>query len=989
MNKKPTYEELEQKVQELKREAKSRKMAEEELRESEKRFREFFEASIDGIAESTLEGKLISCNFAYSSMTGYSEKELKKLKYQDLTPIKWAEVDKKHIQQCLERGYSDQYEKERLCKDGRIIPISMRSFLRKDAIGNPIGFWGIIQDITDRKREEQQKSLKVRILDIINKSDAWKDSIEEIISEIKQFAGMDAVAIRLMEGEDFPYYVTKGFPSRFVEAERYLCTRDHQGEIVRDSKGNPYVECMCGNVICGRTDASKDFFTGCGSFVSNHTSALLAETTDEDRQTRTRNRCNSEGYESVALFPLRVGSEIFGLLQLNDTQPHQFTDDSIHFFEDIAIDIGTAFSHKQVKDSLRETEANMAVALRLAKMGSWTWDIKSGDITWSNNSCRIHGLKPGEFDRQFDTAMSFTHPDDLDSVKHNIQKILDEKKPFEFEYRIITQDGVEKNLIVYQQLTFDAEGNVERLVGTFQDITARKQADQELERLLHERGERIKELKCMYGVADSIQSRNTLKEILQDVANLIPPGWHYPAITRAKVIFEGKEYVSEPFEETEWKQSCELVVDNKRVGSIEVYYLEECPDFDEGPFMTEERNLIEGIAKNLSDAIELKNAEKQLVQSQKMEAIGTLAGGIAHDFNNILAAIIGYAEMAKDDCQPESSVAEDLDKVLEGGNRAKDLVQQILAFSRQDEMERFPMQPASVVNEAIKMLRPSLPTTIEINQDITTATGLILADPTRLHQILMNLCTNAFHAMEETGGKLDISLKEVTLSTEDLVHELNVEAGTFVQLSVRDSGPGIATEIRNNIFNPYFTTKKTGKGTGMGLAIVHGIVKSYGGFISLYSEQGVGTAFHIFIPVIEKEPLPDIDDIEPIPAGRDRILFIDDEEILTKIGKSMLEKLGYHVTARNNSMEALETFQNQPDLFDLVITDQTMPGMTGADIATKMIEIRPDIPIILCTGYSTVISEEKAKSMGINEFALKPLSKKDMSVLIRKVLDNS
>ncbi|MCP3889031.1 MAG: PAS domain S-box protein [Desulfobulbaceae bacterium] len=691
MNKKPTYEELEQKVQELKREAKSRKMAEEVLRESETRFREFFEASIDGIGESTLEGKLISCNFAYSSMTGYSEKEFKKLKYQDLTPIKWAEVDKKHIQQCLERGYSDQYEKERLCKDGRIIPISMRSFLRKDAIGNPIGFWGIIQDITDRKREEQQKSLKVRILDIINKSDVWKDSIEEIISEIKQFAGMDAVAIRLMEGEDFPYYVTKGFPSRFVEAEKYLCTRDHQGEIVRDSKGNPYVECMCGNVICGRTDASKDFFTGCGSFWSNHTSALLAETTDEDRQTRTRNRCNSEGYESVALFPLRVGSEILGLLQLNHTQPHQFTDDSIHFFEDIAIDIGTAFSHKQVKDSLRETEANMAVALRLAKMGSWTWDIKSGDITWSNNSCRIHGLKPGEFDRQFDTAMSFIHPDDLDSVKQNIQKIQLEKKPFEFEYRIITQDGVEKILIVYQQLTFDAEGNVERLVGTFQDITARKQADQELERLLHESGERIKELKCMYGVADSIQSRNTLKEILQDVANLIPPGWHYPAITRAKVIFEGKEYVSEPFEETEWKQSCELVVDNKQVGSIEVYYLEKCPDLDEGPFMTEERNLIEGIAKNLSDAIELKNAEKQLVQSQKMEAIGTLAGGIAHDFNNILAAIIGYAEMAKDDCQPESSVAEDLDKVLEGGNRAKDLVQQILAFSRQDEMERFPM----------------------------------------------------------------------------------------------------------------------------------------------------------------------------------------------------------------------------------------------------------------------------------------------------------
>lgn len=386
---------------------------------------------------------------------------------------------------------------------------------------------------------------------------------------------------------------------------------------------------------------------------------------------------------------------------------------------------------------------------------------------------------------------------------------------------------------------------------------------------------------------------------------------------------------------------------------------------------------------------EKANLENRLNHAQKMEAMGTLAGGIAHDFNNILAAILGYAEMARDDCQPGTTVAEDLDKVLEGGNRAKDLVQQILAFSRQSEMERIPLQPASVTKEAIKMLRPSLPTTIEINQDIPPATGLILADPTQIHQILMNLCTNAFHAMEETGGKLDISLKEVSLCSEDLIHEPDVEPGTFVQLSISDSGPGITPDIKIKIFDPYFTTKETGKGTGMGLAIVHGIVKSYGGFISLYSEPGEGTAFHVFIPVVEKELLPKIKDVDPIPIGSDRILFIDDEEILAEMGKSMLERLGYHVTVRNNSIEALETFQNQPEQFDLVITDQTMPGMTGADLARRMMQIKPEIPIILCTGYSTTISEEKAKSMGIKEFALKPLSKKDIAVLIRKVLDNS
>lgn len=389
------------------------------------------------------------------------------------------------------------------------------------------------------------------------------------------------------------------------------------------------------------------------------------------------------------------------------------------------------------------------------------------------------------------------------------------------------------------------------------------------------------------------------------------------------------------------------------------------------------------------DITEQKKLEVQLHQAQKMEAIGTLAGGIAHDFNNILAAILGYAEMARDDSPPESTVAKDLDKVLEGCRRAKDLVQQILAFSRQSEIEKIPLQPVNVVKETIKMLRPSLPATIKIKLDIPSATRLILADPTQIHQILLNLCTNAFHAMEETGGKLDISLKEATLSAEDLVYEPDVEAGTFVKLSVCDSGFGMPEEIKKKVFEPYFTTKETDKGTGMGLAIVHGIVKSYGGFISLYSEPGKGTAFHVFFPVIEKEQLNEIEDVEPIPIGRERILFIDDEEMLAELGKSMLERLGYHVTVRNNSIEALKTFQNQPDLFDLVITDQTMPGMTGADIARRMLQIRPDIPIILCTGYSTLISEERAKSLGIKEFALKPLSLKDIAVLIRKVLGSS
>ena len=396
------------------------------------------------------------------------------------------------------------------------------------------------------------------------------------------------------------------------------------------------------------------------------------------------------------------------------------------------------------------------------------------------------------------------------------------------------------------------------------------------------------------------------------------------------------------------------------------------------------------------DSTERKKAEKEkenlknsLTQAQKMEAIGTLAGGIAHDFNNILSVIIGYAELAKEDIPEESGAGEKLDKVLYGGNRAKDLVQQILTFSRQNETERSSVEPTALVKGTMQMLRATLPTTIEINKYIQQDCSHIFADPTQISQILMNLCTNAYHAMEDTGGKLDISLKEKYFGTEDLVHHPNIEPGTFIHLSVSDSGPGIPLEIRDKIFEPYYTTKKTGKGTGLGLSIVHGIVKSYDGFISLYSEIGEGTAFHVFLPAIKGENLSNIDSDQVIRGGHEKVLFIDDEVMLAEMGRDMLEAFGYEVTIRSSSLEALETFQNQLTEFDLVITDQTMPGMTGAELSLRLLEMRPDIPIILCSGYSSVISEEKALSMGIKKFALKPLTKKDLARLARMVLDKT
>jgi PAS domain S-box-containing protein len=419
-----------------------------------------------------------------------------------------------------------------------------------------------------------------------------------------------------------------------------------------------------------------------------------------------------------------------------------------------------------------------------------------------------------------------------------------------------------------------------------------------------------------------------------------------------------------------------------------------------GGYDKEDRDLLEAAAVHTAPilfAIQEEARQKEaheklevrLRQAQKMEAIGTLAGGIAHDFNNILFPIVGMSEMLLEDIPTGTPEHGNVQEIFTAGKRGSELVKQILAFSRQSEDQKIPVRIQQVLKEVVKMVRATIPTNINITHHIKPDCGLVMADPTQVHQIAMNLITNAYHAVDPDNGNISVQLKEVVLASETLVG-MDIEAGPYALLTVSDSGCGIAPANMEKIFDPYFTTKEQGKGTGIGLSTVYGIVKEHGGDVQVYSELGKGTTFNIYLPLIEKTPdFISENTSESSPSGTERILLVDDEDAIVRIEKQILERLGYRITSRVSSLEALEAFKASPESYDLVITDMSMPNMTGDRLAREVIAIQPDVPVIVCTGFSEKISHEKAEAFGIKGILMKPIVKSEMAQMVRKVLDEA
>ena len=395
-------------------------------------------------------------------------------------------------------------------------------------------------------------------------------------------------------------------------------------------------------------------------------------------------------------------------------------------------------------------------------------------------------------------------------------------------------------------------------------------------------------------------------------------------------------------------------------------------------------------------AVELLVAKKEqnrleslLQQSRKMESIGTMAAGVAHDFNNILCPIFGYVELALLNTEDQPVLKEYLTQIHKSSVRARDLVKQILTFSRQDNEKFSPVEVHSIIKEVMKLLRSTIPATIEFQLFIDPHCGYVLANSTQVHQLVINLCTNAYHAMRETGGTLKVSLVPVEISPEDAERDLELAPGPYLLLEVSDTGHGMNKKVLGRIFDPYFTTKSQGEGTGMGLALVHGIVKAHGGNITVRSEPGEGSAFHVYFPVMEGAAVENAAIIPgfPPPSKNERIMLIDDEESVLEVEKRILEALGYRVVSFGSAREALADFHADPKRYDLVVTDMTMPGMTGDKLARELLALRPEIPVILCTGFSDLIDQESALKIGISQFVTKPINMLNFARILRDTLD--
>ncbi|MBN2011770.1 PAS domain S-box protein [candidate division KSB1 bacterium] len=922
------------------------------------------------------------------------------------------------------------------------------------------------------------QELILKVLQTAQNHDDLNSLMKSVTSLMREWSGCDAVGIRLQEGDDFPYFETKGFPEEFVKLEMHLCNYDPNGQVERDSCGNVVLECMCGNVIEGRFDPSLPFFTDRGSFWSNSTTLLLASTSEADRQSRTRNRCNGEGYESVALIPLCNKEKRYGLLQFNDKRKDRFTAEKIKLLEQLADGLSVFISLRKLEDELRQREEQYRIISGLTSDYAYMFDVQADDtlkLKWVTDAFEIiTGYKPDESEKRSGWA-TLVHPNDLEIGRKRMLKLLAGKQDVSV-FRIITKTGDIRWVKDFGQPVVGDDGKVIRIYGAVQDITERRHERRKLketERRFRVLLENVRLIAVIIDRDGYISFANDyFVELLgcdrNDILGrnwfelFIPPEMQQRMTSIYKQIMDGKpEYTHLENEiitcggrrllvmwsnvvlhdtsgnivgiasigdditeqrrteqelrtsENKYRELMQqsndaiyLLYENRfelvnrkflELFELEMEYLKK-PDFDIWQLIAPKSHALvksrlakiksgekvprqyefcvrtstgkeidveasvthfqyengiatQGILRNISDR---KRLEQQLLQSQKMEAIGTLAGGIAHDFNNLLTAILGNTDLLLEAVPKNSAIYPDVHEIKVAAERAASLTQQLLAYGRRQPLNLQKTDVNKVIVGMINMLKRIIGEDITISKELEPIIRPIHADVGQLNQLIMNLVINARDALC-VNGRIIIRTKNVKVDEAFCKQYVYAKPGDYVVISIQDNGSGIPENVRAKMFEPFFSTKKFGRGTGLGLSVVYGIVKQHDGWINVESVVNEGSTFHIYFPVNTSET-PVKMELESEPKeyrGRGQtILFVEDDEVVRKSIAKLLCTKGFDVLSAESAEKARAIFQNEQKRIRLLFSDIRLTDSNGIDLATELRRFDPSLQILLSSGYA-------------------------------------
>ncbi len=980
------------------REMEARQFSEEKLRRSEARIQLIVEEMPIACIVWDTDCCVTLWNAAAAAVFGYSESEAlgrqpQELVFQEETGI----ANSRRWQELLEGHNVPGSVNENRTRDGLLIICEWSSTPLEGPDGSVVAVVSMVQDITERKRSEAELRKLTKTLKVLSdcnqllvRAQSEQELTEKICRLVVEVGGYRLAWVGYAE-QDAPKTIRSiaqwGYDEGYVESLHISWSDSDEGR-------------------------------GPGGTAIRTGKPVVASEIQTDLPAMHRANASKRGYKSCIALPLLADGRAFGVLCIYSGESDVFDTEECRLLEELAADLAygigvlrTREEHRRAEDALRESEEQFRKLYEEAPVAYQSLDEQGRVCAVNRKWLEMFGYAEGEvIGRWFGDFLAPSFADGF-TERFECLKVTGER------HGIVSQMVCKSGQVLTVEVTgttaFSERGQIKRYHDVLRDITDIQEAESAIQTLVEstvgitgsDYFDRIVEKVCAWFGAecaivgefghgprlrvlsrqvDGVIDHGSDKDLFRTPCSTVCEKGYCAVAENAREIFPDVEGFSLPGAEGYVGM---VLKDSKGkplgiLAAVSRHKLTLPKRAEDIMRILAAKTAAE--IERLKMTTEKNKMEQQLRQAQKMQAIGTLAGGIAHDFNNLLGIIYGYSEMSLLDVPAGSLVDSNIQNILKAADRARDLVQQILAFSRQSEHELKPLRLGPITEEVVKLLRAALPATVELQIKIQPEEDIILGDPTQVHQVLMNLCTNAGQAMLEKGGLLELTLGAVHWTFEDPARPLELDPGPYMQLTVRDTGPGMNEAVRERIFEPYFTTKQPGGATGLGLAVVHGIVTAYGGAIVVDSQVGIGTTFTVFFPRLEGGSSSERQEEQALFRGEGTILLVDDEPALLDSARQRLEYLGYRVVSCSNGTEALEIFLERPDEFQAVVTDQTMPHLTGMQLAEKILALRPAMPIILCTGYSELATPQQAQAMGIRELLMKPLNLRELAAALHR-----